>query len=596
MTSGNKPRKLAPLLTVAGYLRPYRARVLGAGAALLLTAGATLSLGRGIQILIDRGLSGGTVDDLRFAVMIMLAISSVIALGTFTRFYLVSWLGERVSADLRKAVFDNVVRLHPGFFEANRAGEIMSRLTTDTTLLQTIIGSSLSMALRSGLTLIGALVLMFLTNLKLSLIIVASVPMVLLPIIVFGRRVRRLSTASQDSIASVGSYAGEIIQNIKVVQSYNREDFESRAFTGEVEQAFDIARRRIRQRSLLIGVAIILLFSGMAVMLWAGGSDVIAGDMSGGELAAFAFYAIMVGSGFATISEVWSEVQRAAGAAERLLELLGERSVIVDGSGRLSVETQRPASMSLNDLVFHYPSRPDNPALNGFSLEAAPGKSLALVGPSGAGKSTVFELLQRFYDPDDGSIVLDGRDIRELSLEALRSQIALVPQQPALFTGSVRYNIAYGRPEASDSDIESAARRAQAHDFITELPAGYDSDLGDRGVRLSGGQRQRVALARAILRDPRLLLLDEATSALDAESEHQVQRALRELMRNRTSIIIAHRLSTILHADTIAVIDGGQVIATGTHDELLESNALYARLASLQFREMDGAIEPERIA
>lgn len=596
MTSGNKPRKLAPLLTVAGYLRPYRARVLGAGAALLLTAGATLSLGRGIQILIDRGLSGGTVDDLRFAVMIMLAISSVIALGTFTRFYLVSWLGERVSADLRKAVFDNVVRLHPGFFEANRAGEIMSRLTTDTTLLQTIIGSSLSMALRSGLTLIGALVLMFLTNLKLSLIIVASVPMVLLPIIVFGRRVRRLSTASQDSIASVGSYAGEIIQNIKVVQSYNREDFESRAFTGEVEQAFDIARRRIRQRSLLIGVAIILLFSGMAVMLWAGGSDVIAGDMSGGELAAFAFYAIMVGSGFATISEVWSEVQRAAGAAERLLELLGERSVIVDGCGRLSVGTQRPASMSLNDLVFHYPSRPDNPALNGFSLEAAPGKSLALVGPSGAGKSTVFELLQRFYDPDDGSIVLDGRDIRELSLEALRSQIALVPQQPALFTGSVRYNIAYGRPEASDSDIESAARRAQAHDFIMELPAGYDSDLGDRGVRLSGGQRQRVALARAILRDPRLLLLDEATSALDAESEHQVQRALRELMRNRTSIIIAHRLSTILHADTIAVIDGGQVIATGTHDELLESNALYARLASLQFREMDGAIEPERIA
>ena len=333
MASANKPRKLAPLLTVAGYLRPYRARVLGAGAALLLTAGATLSLGRGIQILIDRGLTGGTVDDLRFAVMVMLAISSVIALGTFTRFYLVSWLGERVSADLRKAVFDNVVRLHPGFFEANRAGEIMSRLTTDTTLLQTIIGSSLSMALRSGLTLTGALALMFLTNLKLSLIIVASVPMVLLPIIVFGRRVRRLSTASQDSIASVGSYAGEIIQNIKVVQSYNRENFESRAFTGEVEQAFDIARRRIRQRSLLIGGAIILLFSGMAVMLWAGGSDVIAGDMSGGELAAFAFYAIMVGSGFATISEVWSEVQRAAGAAERLLELLGERSAIADGRG-----------------------------------------------------------------------------------------------------------------------------------------------------------------------------------------------------------------------------------------------------------------------
>ena len=588
MSSENSRRRLAPLLAVAGYLRPYRVRVAGAAAALLVTAGATLSLGRGIQVLIDRGLAGGTVADLRFAVAVMLAISTVIAVGTFTRFYLVSWLGERVSADLRKAVFDNIIHLHPGFFEANRAGEIMSRLTTDTTLLQTIIGSSLSMALRSGLTLIGALVLMFLTNLKLSLIIVASVPLVLLPIIIFGRRVRRLSTASQDSIASVGSYAGEIIQNIKVVQSYNRERFESRAFTSEVEQAFDIARRRIRQRSLLIGGAIILLFSGMAVMLWSGGSDVIAGNMSGGELAAFGFYAVMVGSGFATISEVWSEVQRAAGAAERLLELLGEHSAIADGASETSGAQAQPARMSLDNLVFHYPSRPETPALDGFSLTVDSGRSLALVGPSGAGKSTVFELLQRFYDPDAGSIALDGTDIRELSLQALRSQIALVPQQPALFTGSVRYNIAYGREDASDVDIEAAARRAQAHEFICNLRDGYDSDLGDRGVRLSGGQRQRIALARAILRNPRLLLLDEATSALDAESEHQVQQALQELMRGRTSIIIAHRLSTILHADTIAVVDNGRVLATGTHRELLQSNALYARLASLQFREMGG--------
>ena len=588
MSSEDSRRRLAPLLAVAAYLRPYRVRVAGAAAALLVTAGATLSLGRGIQVLIDRGLAGGTVADLRFAVAVMLAISTVIAVGTFTRFYLVSWLGERVSADLRKAVFDNIIHLHPGFFEANRAGEIMSRLTTDTTLLQTIIGSSLSMALRSGLTLIGALVLMFLTNLKLSLIIVASVPLVLLPIIIFGRRVRRLSTASQDSIASVGSYAGEIIQNIKVVQSYNRERFESRAFTSEVEQAFDIARRRIRQRSLLIGGAIILLFSGMAVMLWSGGSDVIAGNMSGGELAAFGFYAVMVGSGFATISEVWSEVQRAAGAAERLLELLGEHSAITDGAGETSGAQAKPARMSLDNLVFHYPSRPETPALDGFSLTVDSGRSLALVGPSGAGKSTVFELLQRFYDPDAGSIALDGTDIRELSLQALRSQIALVPQQPALFTGSVRYNIAYGREDASDADIEAAARRAQAHEFICSLRDGYDSDLGDRGVRLSGGQRQRIALARAILRNPRLLLLDEATSALDAESEHQVQQALQELMRGRTSIIIAHRLSTILHADTIAVVDNGRVLATGTHRELLQSNALYARLASLQFREMGG--------
>ena len=587
----SKRRRLRPLLAMAGYLRPYRWRVAGASAALLLTAAATLSLGRGIQILVDRGLTAGTVEDLRFAVLVMLGISTLIAVGTFVRFYLVSWLGERVSADLRKTIFNNIVRLHPGFFEANRSGEIMSRLTTDTTLLQTIIGSSLSMALRSGLTLTGALALMFITNLKLSLIIVASVPMVLLPIIIFGRRVRRLSTASQDSIASVGSYAGEIIQNIKVVQSYNREGFESEAFTEEVERAFDIARRRVRQRSLLIGGAIILVFSGMAVMLWTGGNDVITGKMSGGELAAFGFYAIMVGSGFATLSEVWSEVQRAAGAADRLLELSGERSAIIDAGGDLSGDPQKPASMSLRDLVFHYPSRPDNPALNGFTLEAAAGRSLALVGPSGAGKSTVFELLQRFYDPDSGSIALDGTDIRDLSLNVLRSQIALVPQQPALFTGSVRYNIAYGKPGASDAEIEAAARRAQAHDFILQLPDGYDSDLGDRGVRLSGGQRQRIALARAILRNPRLLLLDEATSALDAESEHQVQQALRELMRDRTSIIIAHRLSTILHADTIAVVNHGCVVATGTHEELLATNPLYARMASLQFRETDAGID-----
>jgi ATP-binding cassette subfamily B protein len=522
---------------------------------------------------------------------VLLAISALIAAGTFVRFYLVSWLGERVSADLRQAVFDNLVRLHPGFFETNRSGEIISRLTTDTTLLQTLIGSSLSMALRSSLTLSGALVLMLLTNLKLSLVIIVSVPLVLLPIIIFGRRVRRLSSASQDSIASVGNYAGEIIQNIRVVQAHNREAFESSAFRGEVERAFEVARRRIRQRSVLIGAAILLLFAGMAVMLWTGGSDVLAGRMSGGELAAFGFYALMVGSGFATLSEVWSDVQRAAGAAERLIDLLGERSLLQDGPvDALPLQAERPATLSLQDVVFHYPSRPGHPALDHFSLDAPAGGSLALVGPSGAGKSTVFALLQRFHDPQAGRICLDGVDLRELSLHALREQMALVPQEPALFSGDVRYNIAYGRPEASDADIEDAARRAEAHDFIMRLPEGYASHLGERGVRLSGGQRQRIALARAILRAPRLLLLDEATSSLDAESEHLVQQALRELMRGRTSIIIAHRLSTILDADRIAVVDGGRVVAVGTHSSLLESSPLYARLASLQFRE-PGSIE-----
>ncbi len=580
-------RRIPALLPVLGFLRPYTLRLAGACLALLFTAGATLSMGRGIQVLIDRGFGGGTTEDLRVAIGLLVSIAAAIAVGTFIRFYLVSWLGERVSADIRKAVFDNIVRLHPGFFETNRSGEIMSRLTTDTTLLQTIIGSSFSMALRSSLTLVGALVMMFVTNLKLSLIIALGVPLTLLPILVFGRRVRRLSNQSQDSIASVGSYAGEVIQHIRVVQSYTREAFESKAFAAEVERAFDIARRRIWQRSLLICGAILLLFLGMSGMVWEGGQDVISGRMSGGELGAFVFYAIMVASGVATISEVWGELQRAAGAAERLVELLNTSSLIDDpGPTALTVPGRRP-ELRLEHITFCYPARPDQAALEDFSLHIEAGRSLALVGPSGAGKSTVFELLLRFYDPQCGRILLDGRDIREFGLQQLREQIALVPQQPALFTGDVRYNIAYGNPAASDDEIVAAARAAHAHDFISRLPDGYQSHLGEQGVRLSGGQRQRIALARAILNDPRILLLDEATSALDTESEYQVQLALQELMRDRTTVIIAHRLSTILHADRIAVLDHGRLVASGKHSELLRSSELYARLASLQFRDQD---------
>jgi ATP-binding cassette subfamily B protein len=591
---------LPALLPVLSLLKQYKLRLVGASIALLFTAAATLSLGRGLQVLIDQGFGGGTSADLRSAILFLITIAAAISIGTFVRFYLVSWLGERISADIRKAVFDNVVRLHPGFFETNRSGEIMSRLTTDTTLLQTIIGSSFSMALRSSLTLVGALVMMFITNLKLSLIIAIGVPLVLLPILVFGRRVRRLSNASQDSIANVGSYAGEVIQHIRVVQSYTRELFETVAFDKEVERAFAIARRRIWQRSLLICGAILLLFVGMSGMLWEGGQDVINGRMSGGELGAFVFYAIMVGSGVATISEVWGELQRAAGAAERLVELLDTRSLIDDpGSQDIPNGDGRP-ELRLEHLHFSYPTRPEQTALQDFSLPIEAGKSLALVGPSGAGKSTVFELLLRFYDPQQGRILLDGRDIRELGLQQLREHIALVPQQPALFTGDVRYNIAYGKPEASDEEITAAARAAHAHDFISMLPEGYASHLGEQGVRLSGGQRQRIALARAILNDPKILLLDEATSALDSESEHQVQLALQELMHNRTTVIIAHRLSTILHADKIAVLDQGQLVACGTHSDLLQSCELYARLASLQFRDTqisaeqapDPAIEP----
>ncbi|MEP5568259.1 MAG: ABC transporter transmembrane domain-containing protein [Halioglobus sp.] len=575
---------MGSLLPVLKFLRPYKLRLLAASLALLFTAAATLAMGRGVQVLIDQGF-GGNSTDLKDAIFLLLSIAAAIAVGTFLRFYLVSWLGERVSADIRKAVFNNIVRLHPGYFESNRSGEIMSRLTTDTTLLQTIIGSSFSMALRSSLTLVGALVMMVITNLELSLYIAVGVPLVLLPILVFGRRVRRLSNQSQDSIASVGSYAGEVIQHIRVVQSYTREPFESDAFANEVERAFAIARRRIRQRALLICVAILLMFIGMSAMMWTGGQDVISGRMSGGELGAFVFYAIMVGSGVATISEVWGELQRAAGAAERLVELISTRSLI-DDPGELSLPESRPQpALALDSVTFHYPTRPDLAALKNFSLPIKAGQSLALVGPSGAGKSTVFELLQRFYDPQSGLVTLDGRDIRELGLTQLRENIALVPQQPALFTGDVSYNIGYGRPGAKQQEIEAAAKAAHAHDFISQLPEGYESHLGEQGVRLSGGQRQRIALARAILNDPKILLLDEATSALDTESEHHVQQALEKLMQNRTTVIIAHRLSTILHADCIAVMDHGQLVASGSHHELMQSCELYQRLARLQFKD-----------
>jgi len=594
----SSPGGLSTLWSILRFLKPYKLRMLLAAAALLFTAAVTLSMGKGVQVLIDQGF-GGDSADLRNAITLLVSLGAAMAVGTFLRFYMVSWLGERVSADLRLAVFNNIVRLNPGFFETNRSGEIMSRLTTDTTLLQTIIGSSMSMALRSSLTLTGALVMMFITNLQLSLYIAVGVPLVLMPILLYGRRVRSLSSQSQESIADVGTYAGEIIQHIKVVQSYSREGFESAAFGKEVERAFSIARKRIKVRALLIGSAILLLFTSMSAMLWSGGQSVIAGHMTGGELGAFVFYAIMVGSGVATIAEVWGELQRAAGAAERLLDLLNTRSPIADtGENSLSESSAQP-EVHFNKVTFFYPTRPNYAALENFSLHIERGKSLALVGPSGAGKSTVFELLQRFYDPQHGTILLNNEDIRSLSLAQLRGQMALVPQQPALFTADVRYNIAYGKPDATDQEVFAAARAAHAHDFINQLPQGYASHLGEQGVRLSGGQRQRIALARAILNDPKILLLDEATSALDTESEHQVQAALEDLMHNRTTVIIAHRLSTILHADKIAVMDGGKVVATGTHQSLLRSNSLYARLAELQFRDpkgQDGPATPDQAA
>lgn len=586
--SSAKPRSLSVLLQLWQFMRPYKKTLAGAGAALVFTAGITLSMGQGVRLLIDDGFVAQSSAALSQAVLVIIGLALLMAMGTYTRFYLVSWLGERVVADLRKAVFDHIVTLHPSYFETNRSGEIMSRLTTDTTLLQNIIGSSFSMALRSAITFVGALVLLVMTNLKLSLMVLVGVPLVLLPILMYGRRVRKLSKASQDSIADVGSYAGEIIQHIKTVQSYTRESHESAAFGKEVETAFGVARQRIRQRALLMALVILLMFAAVSGLLWVGGNDMLAGRMSGGDLGAFVFYAMMMGTAVATISEVYGELQRATGATERLVDLLAVESLIPVHAAAPAAPDLRASSQPLlvcKDISFCYPSRPQTPALQQLNLQVPTGQSLALVGPSGAGKSTLFELLQRFYDPSQGTIYLGGVDIRQLDTLTLREQIAVVPQQPALFTHDVWYNIRYGKPEATDAEVIAAAKAAHAHEFIQQLPQGYNSHLGEQGTRLSGGQKQRIAIARAILKDPRILLLDEATSALDAESEYHVQQALEVLMKNRTTLIIAHRLATILHADSIAVLEAGQLVAQGTHTQLLASSPLYKRLADLQFQD-----------
>ncbi len=584
--SNSKERSpLSTLRSLLQFILPYKKVLLGAATALLLTSAVTLSIGQGVRILIDEGFIANSIDGLVTAAKFLVFLAMLMAIGTFIRFYLVSWLGERVSADIRQAVFDHLLTLHPSYFETNRSGEIMSRLTTDTTLLQSIIGSSFSMALRSFLMLLGALTMLLITNLKMTLIVLLAVPLVLLPILLYGKRVRNLSRKSQDSIADVGSYAGEIIQQIKTVQSYTNEPYESNLFHHEVENAFIIAKRCIFQRSLLIAMVIFMVFGGLTGMMWSGGNDVLSGVMTGGELGAFVFYAFMVASAFATISEVYGELQRATGATERLMELLEVESEIISQEIKPVKLTNLSPHIMLEDIHFCYPSRPDHKALDSLTLEIHPGTSLALVGPSGAGKSTIFELLQRFYDPQKGEVRFDKYPLVSLDPIQLRKQMALVPQQPVLFSNNVWHNIGYGNIKASKDDIIDAAKAAYADNFIQTFPQGYDSFLGEQGVRLSGGQRQRIAIARAILNNPQLLLLDEATSALDAESEQQVQLALHSLMKNRTTIIIAHRLSTILHVDQIAVLDKGKLIATGSHQQLLQTCSLYKRLADLQFNE-----------
>ncbi|MGF1791479.1 ABC transporter ATP-binding protein/permease [Photobacterium profundum] len=581
-----KGKNLSILFELVMFIRPYKGKVLAALVALIFTASLTLSVGHGVRILIDEGFIQQSIHDLERAIQFILTITVLISIGTFFRFYLVSSVGERVSADIRLAVFNHVITLHPSYFEINGSGDIMSRITTDTTLLQSIIGSSFSMAMRSALMCVGAIIMLFATNIKLTLIVLASVPFILVPILVYGRRVRALSRKSQDSMADVGSYAGEAIEHIKTVQSYSHEAQERESFSNEVEKAFEIGRQRVKQRAILISGVIVIVFSAIAGMLWVGGSDVINGTMSSGDLGAFVFYAIIVASSLATISEVLGELQRAAGATERLMEILQVESHIVAPSQNITSPQALSAEVAFDDVTFHYPSRPDQASAKHLTLTAKEGKVLALVGPSGAGKTTLFELLQRFYDPQFGKVTLGGVDIRQFDPHELRKQMALVPQQPALFSHDVFHNIRYGNPQATDEQVIEAAKKAHAHEFIMNLPEGYNSFLGERGVRLSGGQRQRIAIARAILKDPNILLLDEATSALDSESEHHVQQALKELMRGRTTLIIAHRLSTIQHADQIAVLDQGRLVDIGEHKSLLKSCDLYQRLVELQFKRM----------
>lgn len=567
------------------FVKPYKTRLLIAIVALIVTSALTLSLGQGIRLMIDNGFAAESYEGLASALKVTLFIIVGLAIGAYFRFFMISWIGERVVADIRRKLYGHLLKLPPSFFEDNLAGEIQSRVTTDTTLLQTVIGSSFSFALRNALTFAGGITLMFVSNVKLSLVVLAVVPFIVFPLIIIGRKVKRLSKDSQDKVANVGAWAGESLQHIKVVQAFTREALVNEQFSEGAEGAFQTALKRIRYRAFLIALVMIMVMGAVTVMLYIGGTDVLAGNLSAGDLSAFVFYAIMVAGSLAAVTEVYGEVQRAAGAAERIRELMATEPEIQspDTTGTLA-PVSGESLISIKDLEFSYPSRPDHKALNQLSLAVKEGERVALVGPSGSGKSTLFDLLLRFRDPQKGSISVEGNNIKDLSLDSLRDLYALVPQQPVLFSANVLDNIRFGKPNATQEEVEAAAKAAHAHDFILELPEGYKSFLGEQGVKLSGGQKQRLAIARAILADPKILLLDEATSALDAQSEHLVQQALDELMKDRTTLIIAHRLSTVAHVDRIAVLDKGRLVDVGSHESLLGSSPLYKRLADLQFQ------------
>jgi ATP-binding cassette, subfamily B, bacterial len=581
-----KSRSLKPLRSLWPYLKPYKRTLVFAIIALLVASGAMLVLPLAFRDVIDKGMavSDRATIDLYFAAFI--GAAAIFGVFAALRFYLVTWLGERVVADLRSDIYRRVIRMDPTFFEVTRTGEVLSRLTTDTTLVQAIAGVNLSITLRSTIQLVGALTLLIATSPSLAGLILLLIPLVMVPLIGVGRRLRKLSRESQDRVADTSGLAGETLNAIQTVQAFTLEKLHTDRFSGAVEQSFAVAVRRTRMRAVLTAVGTMTVFGGITFVLWQGAHRVLANEMSAGELSQFLIYAVYVAISAASLSEMWGEVQRAAGAMERLVELRNATPTIVAPAQPIEFPQPARGDIRFEDIAFRYPSRPDSMALDRFSLHISPGENIAFVGPSGAGKSTTFQLLLRFYDPASGRVVIDGVDIAKAAPEAVRQRIGLVPQDTVLFGTTARENIRYGRPGASDAEIEAAARAAGADPFIRQLPDGYDTFLGERGTRLSGGQRQRIAIARALLKDPPILLLDEATSSLDAESERYVQEALERLMQGRTTIIIAHRLATILKADRIVVLDHGRIVAIGTHAELLENNQLYARLAALQFADL----------
>lgn len=574
-------KRIGALSGLWRFVSPYRSLVMLSCIALVITAGISLILPIAVRRVVDGfETSAGQLLDEYFVAA--LAIAGALALGTGLRYYLVTRLGERVVADIRKAVFDRMIGMSPVFYEKIMTGEVLSRITTDTTLILSVIGSSVSVALRNVLIFGGGLVLMLFTSAKLTSLVLLVVPAVIVPIIVLGRRLRVLSRENQDWIAASSGNASEALLSVQTVQAFTHESASRGMFADVTEKSFDAALKRIGTRAVMTVIVIALIFSGVVGVLWIGAHDVRADQMSVGELVQFVIYAVMVAGSVAALSEIWGELQRAAGATERLVELLNAEDEVIDPSVARRPETVAGA-IAFHDVTFRYPARPGVSALEGVSFRVEPGETIALVGPSGAGKSTIIQLLQRFYDPTDGSVQIDGIDLRDRARDEFRRHIALVPQDPVIFAATARENIRFGRPDASDAEVEDAARSAAAHDFLMALPDGYDSYVGERGVMLSGGQKQRIAIARAILRDAPILLLDEATSALDAESEQLVQRAVDAMAADRTTLIVAHRLATVKKADRILVFDQGRIVAEGSHDSLVTEGGLYARLARLQF-------------